>query len=96
MMAKKTVKNNQTNIGNLPNDKPVVYKYKTKSGNINYVGVAKRGRVRERLAEHLSGQNDYVPGAKIQIEPFNSIAAAKKIEAAEIKKIQPKYNKQGK
>jgi len=95
-MAKKTVKNNQTGIGKVPNDKPVVYKIKTEGNNVNYVGVAKRGRVQERLAEHLQGQKDYVPGAKVQIEQVSSIAEAKKIEAAAIKRIQPKHNKQGK
>ena len=72
-MAKKTVKNNQTGIGNLPNDKPVVYKIKTESDNVNYVGVAKRGRVRDRLAEHLPGGKDPIPGAKVQIEQTISI-----------------------
>lgn len=95
-MGKKTVKNNPTGIGNLPNDKPVVYKIKTEGGNVNYVGVAKRGRVQERLQEHLQGQEDYIPGAKIQIEQVSSIAEAKKIEAAAIKRIQPKHNEQGK
>ena len=95
-MAKKTVNNNQTGIGNLPNDKPVMYKIKTEGGNVNYVGVAQRGRVQERLEEHLQGQKDYVPGAKIQIEQASSIAEARKMEAAAIKRIQPKHNKQGK
>ncbi len=95
-MAKKTVNNNQTGIGNLPNDKPVVYKIKTDGGNVNYVGVAKRGRVQERLTEHLPGGKDHVPGAKVQIEQVSSIAEAKKMEAAAIKRIQPKHNEQGK
>ncbi len=95
-MAKKTVKNNQTGIGNLPNDKPVMYKIKTEGGNVNYVGVAKKGRVQERIEEHLPGGKDPVPGAKIQIEQVSSIAEARKIEAAAIKRIQPKHNEQGK
>ena len=95
-MAKKTVSNNKTNISKLPNDKPVMYKIKTKSGNVNYVGVAKKGRVQERIEEHLPGEKDYVPGAKIQIEQVSSIAEARKMEAAAIKRIQPKHNEQGK
>ena len=83
-MAKKTVSNNKTSITKLPNDKPVVYKIKTASGKVNYVGVAKRGRVHERLKEHLSGGKDYVPGAKVQIEQFSSIAVARKKEASVI------------
>jgi len=91
-MAKKTVNNNKTSIGKLPNDKPVMYKIKTEGGNVNYVGVAKKGRVQERIEEHLQGQEDYVPGAKVQIEQFGSIAEARKMEAAAIKRIQPKHN----
>ncbi len=95
-MAKKTVRNNKTSISKLPTDKPVMYKIKTKSGNVNYLGVAKKGRVQERLEEHLPGGKDYVPGAKIQIEQVSSIAEARKMEAAAIKRIQPKHNEQGK
>ncbi len=95
-MAKKTVNNNKTGISKLPNDKPVMYKIKTPSGKVNYVGVAKKGRVQDRLEEHLQGQKDYVPGAKVQIEQFGSIAEAKKSEAAAIDKSKPNYNEQGK
>ena len=83
-MTKKTVKNNKTNIAKLPNDKPVMYKIKTKGGNVNYVGVAKKGRVQERIGEHLAGGKDYVPGAKVQIEQFSSIAKARKKESSVI------------
>jgi hypothetical protein len=83
-MAKKTVNNNKTNIDKLPNDKPVVYKIKTEGGTVNYVGVAKKGRVHERLEEHLPGGRDYVPGAKVQIEQFGSIAEARKKETSVI------------
>jgi len=95
-MAKRTVNNNKTSITKLPNDKPVIYKIKTKGGNVNYVGVAKKGRVQGRIEEHLQGQEDYVPGAKVQIEQCGSIAEAERKEAAAIKVIQPKYNEQGK
>ena len=83
-MAKKTVKYTKTGISKLPNDKPVMYKIKTESGKVNYVGVAKRGRVQERLKEHLSGRKDYIPGAKVQIEQFSRIARAGKEEASVI------------
>ena len=96
MVKKSTVKNNKTNISKLPNDKPVMYKYKTDGGKVNYVGVAQRGRVQERLEEHLPGGKDYVPGAKIQIEQFGSIAEARKKETAAIESIRPKHNEQSK
>ncbi len=92
-MAKKTVNNNKTSISKLPNDKPAVYKIKTKGGNVNYVGVAKKGRVQERIEEHLPGGKDFVPGAKVQIEQFGSIAEARKKETAAIESIRPKHNK---
>ena len=94
-MAKKTVNDNKTSIAKLPNDKPVVYKIKTEGGTVNYVGSAKKGRVQERIEEHLPGGKDPLPGAKVQIDQFSSIAEAKKKEAAVIKTIQPKHNKQG-
>ncbi|MCK4752472.1 MAG: hypothetical protein KAS75_03425 [Planctomycetes bacterium] len=95
-MAKKTVNNNKTGISKLPDDKPVVYRIKTEGDKVNYVGIAKRGRVQERLEEHLQGGKDYVPGAKVQIEQVGSIAEAKKKESTVIKRIQPKHNEQGK
>ena len=52
--------------------------------------------MQERLKEHLAGGEDYVPGAKVQIEQFGSIAEAKKSEAAAIDKSKPNYNEQGK
>jgi len=92
-MGKKTVNFNKKGIEKLPDNKPVMYKIKTESGEVNYVGVAKKGRVSERPKEHLPGEKDYVPGAKIQIEQFGSIAEARKKETAAIKSIRPKHNK---
>lgn len=95
-MAKKTVNFNKTGLGKLPDNKPVMYKIKTESGKVNYVGRAKKGRVQERIEEHLQGEKDYVPGAKVQIEQFGSIADAKKKETGVIKRTKPRYNKKGK
>ena len=91
-MTKKTVNFNQKGINKLPNDKPVLYKIETERGNPNYTGVAKKGRVQERISEHLGE----IPGAKVKIEQFSSIRAAQKKEANVIKRIQPKYNEMGK
>lgn len=95
-MAKKTVDFNKTGIGKLPNDKPVVYKILTESGGNNYTGIAQRGRVGERLEEHLVGGKDYVPGSKVQIEQMKSIEEAREKESRIISRSDPKYNKQGK
>lgn len=95
-MAKKTVTFNKTGLGKLPDNKPVLYKILTPNNNVNYAGVAKKSRVRERIEEHLTGGKDYVPGSKVQIEQFSNIAAAKKKEAGVIKRTRPKYNELGK
>ena len=91
-MGTKTVKYTKQGIDQLPNDKPVLYRIKTESGKMNYVGIAQRGRVRERISGHL----EKVPGAKVQIEQFSSITDAQKKEINVIRRTQAKYNKQGK
>lgn len=89
-MAKK-VNYNKTEIQSLPNDKPVVYRIKTESGNTNYVGIAQRGRVQGRVAEHIGE----IPGASVSVKQFSSIADARKNEANILNRNKPKYNKQG-
>ena len=91
-MGTKKVKFKEEGISHLPNDKPVLYRIETEAGKLNYTGVAQRGRVRERIAEHLGE----VPGAVVQIEQFSSIKDAQEKEARVIKRSQPKYNEQGK
>jgi hypothetical protein len=90
-MSTKKVKYNKQGIGQLPNDKPVLYRIETEEGNPNYIGTAQRGRVRERLAEHLGE----IPGATVRIEQFNDIRDAQKKEINVIRRAQAKYNKQG-
>ena len=95
-MARKTVPFNPTGIEKLPNDKPVVYKIETPGGKNNYTGIAQRGRVHERLEEHLPGAKDAVPGAKVVVEQTKSIDEARAKEERIIKRSQPKYNEQHK
>lgn len=85
----RTIKYNKSDIEQLPNDKPVLYRIKTKADNLNYVGIAQKGRVRERLKEHLGE----IPGATVSIEQFGSISDARKKEKNVIKRNNPKYNK---
>ena len=92
-MAKKTVNYNQSGVSKLPRDKPVVYRIKNRAGETNYVGIAKRGRVQERIQEHISAGD--IPGAKVEIEQKPSIQDARKTEKRVIARSQPKYNKQG-
>jgi dihydroorotate dehydrogenase len=91
-MGTKTVKYNKQGINQLPNDKPVLYRIKTESGILNYVGIAERGRVRERISEHLKE----IPGAKVQIEQFSIINDAGKKEINVIRRTVAKLNKPGK
>ena len=93
-MARKTVKFTPTGIEKVPDDKPVVYRIQTEGGKTNYVGVAKRGRVQERLQEHLDA--DQIPGTKVQVQQMPSIQEAEKTEARIIARTEPKYNERGK
>ncbi|MGB8492919.1 MAG: hypothetical protein WCE53_00815 [Candidatus Acidiferrum sp.] len=95
-MAKKTVQFNETGIEKLPEDKPVVYRILTPGGRNNYTGVAKRGRVQDRLEEHLPGGKDPIPGSKVQIEQMPTIGEAEAKEARIISRGKPPHNEQGK
>jgi len=89
-MGTRKVNYNKKGIQNLPNDKPVLYRIQTGSGKPNYIGTAKKGRVQERIAEHLGE----IPGATVRIEQFNSIRDAQKTEQRAIELSQPKYNEE--
>ncbi len=93
-MSKKTVGYNKSGVEKLPNNKPVVYRIETIGGKTNYVGVAKKGRVQDRISEHLEDRK--IPGTKVQIEQMPSIEAAKEKEENIISRTEPKYNEQGK
>lgn len=94
---RKTVKFNEASLAKLPDNKPAVYKIFNQEGDNVYTGVAKCGRVEERLKEHLPGGTDPIPGgAKVQIQQKSSIADAQKTEAAVIARSKPQHNKQGK
>lgn len=95
-MSRKTVSFNRLGIDKLPDNKPVVYRILTESGKNNYTGVAQRGRVQDRVAEHLAASKDPIPGAKVVIEQHHSIDEARAQEQRIIARSQPKYNEQGK
>lgn len=97
MPGKKSGRFDEKGIADLAKDKPVVYSIEDKNGNPLYVGVAKRGRVGERLTEHLPGGSDPIHGgAKVKIQQKPSIANAQKAEAKAIKQQQPPKNIKGK
>ena len=93
-MAKKTVSFNKSGLGKLPDNKSVVYRIQTNGGKTNYVGVAKRGRVQNRISEHI--EDGKISSVKVQIEQMSSIKAAKEKEKNIIARTKPKYNEQGK
>lgn len=95
-MARKTVPFNKIEIEKLPNDKPVVYKIQSAGGKNNYTGIAGKGQVRQRIADHLPDGKDAVPGAKVQVQQVSRRAEAERTERAIIKRSQPKYNVQHK
>ena len=97
MVKKKSSDFNKEGIESLARDKPVVYKILNKNDKNIYTGVAKRGRVDDRLKEHLPNGKDPIRGGKkVVIDQKRSIDEARKTEARIIKKVQPAQNKKGK
>ena len=88
-MGTRKIKYNSAKIKDLPNDQSVLYRIETKTGNSNYVGVARRGQVQDQIEEHLGE----IPGATVKIEQFASIKDARSKAANIIKRNPPKYNK---
>lgn len=95
-MSTKTVPLDKEGIEQLPENKPVVYKIKDSKDNNIYTGVAKRGRVQDRVEEHLKGADKIPGGVKVQIIQKDSIAEAEKSESRIIAVTKPKHNKKGK
>jgi predicted GIY-YIG superfamily endonuclease len=91
-MSTKKVKYTRQGITQLPDDKPVLYRIETEAGRPNYIGIAQRGRLRERLSEHLGK----IPGATVRIEQFDDIKDAMKKEINVIRRAKAKYKKEGK
>lgn len=97
MVGKKSGSFDEKGIDGLAKGKPVVYIIEDNKGNNIYTGVAKRGRVEERIKEHLPRAADAVHGgSKVKIQQKTSIAEAEKTEARIIKRQQPPQNKKGK
>lgn len=84
-------------IADLPKNKPVVYRVLSEGNKNLYTGIAKRGRVAQRLAEHLPGGKDPIRGGrKVRVDQQPSIEAARESEARIIKRAKPPQNKRGK
>ncbi len=92
---KKTADLTPEGIDSLAKDKPVTYKIFDKNGANVYTGSAKRGRVQDRLNEHLPGGPDPIPrGVKVKIQQKGCIEEARETESRIISRDRPKYNKQ--
>ena len=97
MVGKKSASFDKRGIESLSKSKPVVYKIVDRKGKNLYTGVAKRGRVEDRLKEHLPGAKDSIRGgAKIVIQQKSNINEAIKSEERIIKSQKPPQNKKGK
>jgi excinuclease UvrABC nuclease subunit len=94
---RKTADFKSDSIDTLAKDKSVVYKILNRKGENIYTGKASRGRVHERIKEHLPGGADPIPGgSKVRIEQKGSIQDALETEKMIISRSKPKYNKRGK
>jgi len=94
---RKTADFKPDSIDNLAKDKSVVYKILNRKGENIYTGTATRGRVHERIKEHLPGGADSIPGgSKVRIEQKDSVQDALETEKRIISRSKPKYNKKGK
>lgn len=88
---------NKTNIKKFPEKKPIIYRLQNESGKELYIGTAKRNRVEDRLLEHLNFKKEKISGAtKVKIAQFSNLQKARKAEKQLIKKLQPKFNIEGK
>ncbi len=97
MAGKKRGSFNKEGIEGLAKDKPVVYEIQDGKSKNLYTGSAKKGRVGDRLKEHLPGGKDPIRGGKkVVIQQKSSIDEALKSEARIIKSQQPPQNKKGK
>ncbi len=78
---------NKQNVNQVDNKKLTMYTLK-KQGKPIYIGTAKRGRVSDRLGEHLGS----MPGAEFSTRTFGTIGEARRAEENKIKREKPKYN----
>lgn len=91
-MGKKTARYKREEINKLSNNMPVVFDILNRSGDPNYIGSAKKGRVREEIASKIPK----IPGTTVKIHQYHSIREAIKKESSAIKRNKPPYNKKGK
>ena len=93
----RTQKFTKANIANVPQNKAIIYKIKSKDGENLYTGIAGRGRPQDRLLEHREIKKEIIPGGTMfQYAQVKTKEMANKIEKSIIKKEQPEFNEQHK
>ena len=93
----RTQKFTKENIANVPQDKAIIYKIKSRGGENLYTGIAGRGRSQERLLEHKEIKKEKIPeGTKFQYAQVKTKVHAHEVEKSIIKKEQPEFNQQHK
>lgn len=83
----------KANIEKVPADKPGVYRIKNSQNKTLYIGMAKGGRLDERIAEH---KGEFKGGTRFQYKLAPNKEVAKKMEREEIKNWKPIFNKKDK
>jgi excinuclease UvrABC nuclease subunit len=79
------------NIQDVP-DQSGVYNLINRNGDVVYTGSAGAGRLKNRLAEHLTSGD--IPGAThFQTRTTSSTREARNVEKQLIKRNQPRHNK---
>jgi len=93
----RTQKFTKANIANVPQDKAIIYKIKSRSGENLYTGIAGRGRGQDRLVEHKDIKKEQIPdGTRFQYAQVKTKVRAHQIEKTIIKKEHPEHNEQHK
>ncbi len=77
----------------IPGNKPGIYRIKNAQNKTLYVGMAKGGRLDERIAEH---KGEFKGGTRFQYKLAPNKEVAEKMERKEIKNWKPVFNKKHK
>ena len=93
----RTQKFTKANIANVPQNKAIIYKIKSRQGENLYTGIAGRGRSQDRLLEHKDLKKEQIPeGMRFQYAQVKTKDRAHQIEKSIINKEQPEHNDQHK
>ena len=85
---------NKKHVEQIPDDLPANYKITSQAGKLIYTGIAKRGRVQDRLLEHLPDAPDAIPGgSKFSVKQAQSVDLARQEEKRIIQQEHPTQNK---